>query len=210
MSRLRWALVTFALPLAYVLILYVATRPPQAVYVFANPTAMTVSDKGGPAVLHAPDAVYPARALRDRVEGNVTLKVTVGADGVVARAVPVSGPEPLRQAAVDKVRAWQFEAKAQETRIDVGFSLSGATLSLVLPEAMKRKAPVYKGKLRGTVRVVAMVDRQGRVEFVQPVMGPEELMPPAVEAVRRWTFRPGLRNGEPVHGTVVVDVPFGV
>jgi outer membrane biosynthesis protein TonB len=55
-----------------------------------------------------------------------------------------------------------------------------------------------------------MVDTQGRVEFVQPVMGPEELMPPAVEAVRRWTFRPGLRNGEPVHGTVVVDVPFGV
>jgi TonB family protein len=209
MSRLRWASITFALPLIYIAMLYLATRPPKAVYEFANPTVMTVSDKGGPAILHAPGVVYPARALRDRVEGSVTLKVTVGADGAVAQAVPVSGPAPLRQAAVDSVRHWQFEAKAQETQIDVSFSLRGATHSLVLPEPVKRKAPVYKGKLHGSVRVVAMVDPEGRVEFVQPVTGPEELVPAAVQAVRQWTFRPTLRNGEPVHGTAVVDVPFG-
>jgi TonB family protein len=210
MSRLRWALMTFALPLVYLAVLYQATRPAKAVYVFANPTAMTVSDKGGPAVLHAPDVVYPAGALRDRVEGSVTLKVTIGADGAVAQAVPISGPEPLRQAAVDKVRQWQFEAKAQETQLNVGFSLRGVTRSLALPEPVKRKAPAYQGKLHGSVRVVAMVDPEGRVEFVQPVTGPEDLVPAAVEAVRKWTFRPALRNGEPVHGTAVVDVPFGL
>lgn len=210
MSRLRWASMTFALPLIYLATLYLATRPPKAVYVFANPTVMTVSDKGGPAILHAPDVVYPPRALRDRVEGSVTLRVTVGADGGVTKAVPVSGPPPLRQAAVDNVRQWQFEAKAQETQIDVRFSLGGATHSLVLPEVVKRKAPRYKGKVHGLVRVVAMVDPEGRVEFVQPVTGPEDLVPAAVEAVRKWTFRPTLRNGAPVHGTAVVDVPFGL
>jgi TonB family protein len=209
MSRVRWLAMTFALPLVYLAVLIWATRPTKAVYVFANPTAMTVSDTGGPPVLHAPPAVYPPQALRDRVEGSVTLKVTIGADGAVARAVPVSGPQSLRQAAIENVRQWQFEAKARETQLDVGFSLRGATLSLVSPEPVKRKPPAYKGSLHGSVRVVAMVDPQGRVEFVQPVTGPNALVPAAVQAVRHWTFRPTLRNGEPVHGTAVIDVPFG-
>ena len=90
MARLRWVAITIALPLVYLVLLYRATRPPKPVYVFANPTVMTVTDKGGPAILHSPDVVYPPQALRDRVEGRVTLKVTVGADGTVARAAAVA------------------------------------------------------------------------------------------------------------------------
>ena len=55
-----------------------------------------------------------------------------------------------------------------------------------------------------------MVDPQGHVESVQPVTGPETLVPAAVESVRKWTFRPMLRDGKPEHGTAVVDVPFGL
>src|SRR5450759_1737956 len=210
MSRLRWLTITLALPLAYLAVLYLATRPPKPIYTFAQHTVMTVTGKGGPAILHAPPVVYPPQALRDRVEGSVVLTVTIAADGTVTRAVPISGPKPLRQAAVDNVRQWQFEAKAQETQIDVGFSPRYATHTLALPEPVRRTAPVYKGMLHGSVRVVAMVDPQGRVEFVQPVTGPEKLVPAAVESVRQWTFRPMLRNGKPVHGTAVVDVPFGL
>ena len=210
MARLRWAAVTIALPLVYLVLLYQATRPPKAVYVFANPTVMTVSDKGGPVILHSPDAIYPPQALRDRVEGRVTLKVTVGADGTVTQALPVSGPKALRHAAMDNVRQWQFEAKAQETQVDVGFSLRCATRSLALAEPVRRTTPVYRGMERGSVRVVVVVDTEGRVEFVQPVTGPEMLVPAAAESVRHWTFRPMLRNGKPVHGTAVVDVPFGL
>jgi TonB family protein len=201
---------TVALPLVYLVLLYQSTRPPKAVYVFANPTVMTVSDKGGPAILHSPDAVYPEQALHDRVEGKVTVKVTVGREGTVTRAIPVSGPKALHQAAVDNVRQWQFEPKAQETEVGVGFSLDGATRSLSLPVPVRRVAPVYRGKERGSVRLVVMVSADGRVEFVQPVTGPETLVPVAAESVRHWKFRPMLRNGEPVHGTAVVDVPFGL
>jgi TonB family protein len=210
MTRLRWLTMTLALPLVYIAVLYQVMRPPKAAYRFANPTVMTVTDKGGPAILHGPDVVYPAQALRDRVEGSVILKVTIAADGTVAQSVPISGPEPLRQAAADNVRQWQFEAKALETQIDVGFSLRYVTHSVASPEPVRRTAPVYKGRLHGTVRVVALVDPQGRVEDVQPVTGPETLVPTAVESVRQWTFRPMLRNGKPVHGTAVVDVPFGL
>jgi hypothetical protein len=60
------------------------------------------------------------------------------------------------------------------------------------------------------VRVVALVGPEGRVELVQPVTGPADLVPAAVESVRQWIFRPTLRNGRPEQGTAVVDVPFGL
>src|ERR1019366_5542151 len=202
MARLRWVAITLAPPLVYVMVLYLATRPPKPVYTFARHTVMTVTDRGGPAILHAPPAIYPPQALRAKLEGSVILNVTIAADGTVARAGPISGPEPLRR--------WQFEAKAQETQIDVGFSPRHATHSLALPEPERRTAPVYQGGLHGSVRVVAMVDPQGRVESVRPVTGSEKLVPAAVESVRQWTFRPMLRDGKPEYGTAVVDVPFGL
>jgi outer membrane biosynthesis protein TonB len=208
MSRVRWLATTFALPLAYLAAVVLATRTPKAVHVFANPTVMTVTDSG-PAVLHAPPAVYPPQAWRDGVEGKVRLKVIIAADGTVARATPFFGPKPLRQAAAGNVRQWQFEAMAGDWPMEVEFSLSRATHSLALPEPALRTAPRYNGMAHGRVRVVATVDVSGRVEFVQPVTGPEELVPAAVETVRHWTFRPMLRNGTPERGTAVVDVPFG-
>ena len=206
----RWLTKTIVLPLVYVVVLYVATRPPKPTYVFATPSVMTVSDKGGPPVMHAPPVVYPPQALHARVEGKVVLKVSISGDGTVKQAEAISGPEALRKAAVDNVRQWQFEAKAQETQVDAGFSLGDVTHSLALPEPVRRTPPKYRGTLHGSVRVVAMVDPDGRVEFVQPVTGPETLVPAAVESVRHWTFRPMLRNGKPEHGTAVIDIPFGL
>jgi hypothetical protein len=57
----RWLTKTIVLPLVYVVVLYVATRPPKPTYVFATPSVMTVSDKGGPPVMHAPPVVYPPK-----------------------------------------------------------------------------------------------------------------------------------------------------
>jgi TonB family protein len=210
MTGLRRVLTAFAPPLIYLALIYLGTRPPKAVYKYATPTVMTVTDSRGPTVLHSPPVVYPQEALRAGVEGSVTLQVDIAADGTVTQAVPVSGPLPLRQAAVDNVRQWLFEAKPQQARIDVGFSLREATRTLALPEAVRRITPAYKGRVRGSVRVVAIVDPHGRVEFVQPVTGPENLVPSVVESVRRWTFRPMLRDGKPVRGTAVIDVPVGL
>jgi TonB family protein len=213
MANLRRLTIAFAPPLVYaavLIVLFLTEHPPKAVYQFAEPTVMTVSDKGGPLILHAPPPIYPPEALHDRVEGSVTLKVTIAADGTVARAVPVTGPQPLRQAAIENVRQWQFEAKAQDSEVEIAFSPGYVTHSLTLPEPLRRVAPARQGSLHGSVRVVALVDPEGRVETVRPVMGPEKLMPAAMEAVRQWTFRPMLRDGKAEHGTAVVDVPFGL
>jgi TonB family protein len=112
-----------ALPLVYAWLVYLATRPPKPTYRLAGKTVMTVTADSSPAILQRLEAEYPAEALRDRVEGSVVLKVAIAGDGSVRSAIPVRGPAPLRQAAIDSVRRWQFEARAAETEIEVPFVL---------------------------------------------------------------------------------------
>jgi protein TonB len=107
----------------YAAAVYVATRPPKPIYTLANKTVMTVTSDGGPAILTRAEPLYPPQALRDRIEGSVVLKVAIAPDGSVTSAIPLRGPEPLRQAAVDGVRRWHFEPKAAETEIEVPFVL---------------------------------------------------------------------------------------
>lgn len=209
MVRARQALVTIGLPALYLLLVVIFTLPEKPEYWLKDRTVMTVSEKAGPAILHMPDPIYPAQALHDAVEGNVTVKVVVDAEGAVTSASAIAGPEALREAAVDAVRRWQFEGKAQATQVEVGFSPLYATQSLTPAEPVERTLPSNLGNVRGKVRVVALVDAQGKASNVQAVAGPEELRGAAVESVRRWVFRPARRNGSAVTATTVVDVAFG-
>jgi len=209
MGRARALLVTYGLPALYLALVVIFNLPEKPEYWLKDRTVMTVSEPAGPAILHMPDPIYPAQALRNSVEGSVTVKVTVNAGGVVTSATPVAGPEVLRDAAVAAVRCWQFEGKAVETQVEVGFSLLYVTQSLTPAEPVERPRPAYNGNARGKVRLVAMVDAQGKPGLAQVVSGPEELRAAALEAVRRWTFRPALRNGAAVTASAVVDVDFG-
>jgi TonB family protein len=197
------------LPLAYALGVFWAMRAPPPKYASQGSTAVTVKDEGGPEVLHSPDAIYPAAALRDHIEGTVRLRVQVDGDGRVAKVEPVSGPPVLIPAAVEAVRQWQFSAKPIETEVQVPFLLwhPGSRTS-TLPEPVNRTPAVGPAGIHGLVRLVAMVDPTGRVEFVHPVSGPGRLVPAAVASVKQWVFRPALRDGKPDRGTAVVEVAF--
>ena len=208
MGRARWLLITFALPALYLALVVIFTLPEKPEYWLKDRTVMTVSEKAGPVILHMPDPIYPPQALRNSVEGSVTVKVVVDDGGVVTSATPVAGPEVLRDAAVESVRRWQFEGKAVETQVEVGFSLLYVTQSLTPAEPIERPRPSYRGNARGKVRVVAVVDTQGKPGIAQVVSGPVELRAAALETVRRWTFRPTLRNGAAVTASAVVDVEF--
>jgi len=208
-KRLRLVAMSAGLPLVFIAAVWWAMRPERPEYVFAAPTVVTVTDKGGPAVLYAPDTIYPANALRDRVEGTVKLHVTIDSSGRVAKAEAVSGPATLVQAAIDSAMQSQYGAEAAEADVLFPFSLAHpGPRTFTPPEPLDRVGPTYSGKVRGTVRVVAMVNPEGQVDFVQPVSGPKPLIAPAVQAVQQWRFRPTLRDGVAGHGTTVVDVPF--
>jgi protein TonB len=63
-------------------------------------------------------------------------------------------------------------------------------------------------RAEGTVRIQAVIGRDGAIRNVQLISGPPLLVAAAMEAVRQWRYRPTLLNGQPVEVITVVDVNF--
>jgi protein TonB len=67
----------------------------------------------------------------------------------------------------------------------------------------------HAAKYSGSVQVSLVVDQQGVPRDLKVVraagFGLDEK---ALEAVRKWTFRPGMKNGKPVAVPAVVEVRF--
>lgn len=83
------------------------------------------------------------------------------------------------------------------------------------PIPISQLAPRYPREalsrdIGGTVRVRATVAPDGRVERMEVAesSGNRYLDRAAMEAVRRWTFKPATRNGQPVSADVVVPLDF--
>lgn len=80
------------------------------------------------------------------------------------------------------------------------------------PEPVAQTAPTYprelaKAKVEGTVTVAFVIDESGRVEDPRvDASSRSEFEKPALDAIRRWRFRPGEREGKPVR--TFVKQPF--
>jgi periplasmic protein TonB len=73
--------------------------------------------------------------------------------------------------------------------------------------------PVYppiarQARVSGTVRLEAVISRDGSVLNLRAVNGPPLLIPAAVAAVQKWVFRPTYLNGEAVEVATQIDVNF--
>ena len=65
-------------------------------------------------------------------------------------------------------------------------------------------------RLQGMVTLHAIIDKDGHVEKVDAVAGPEMLRDAAVDAVKQWIYRPYLLNGEPTEVDTTVVVSFSL
>jgi protein TonB len=73
----------------------------------------------------------------------------------------------------------------------------------------KYTEPARHARVTGVVVVEAVINRQGAVEDVKVLKGlPMGLSEEAVAAVRRWRFKPGTLNGEPVDVIFSLTVNF--
>jgi protein TonB len=84
------------------------------------------------------------------------------------------------------------------------------------PEAVSQVAPVYpaslrKARIEGTVTLVFLLNEGGTVEDprVENSTHPE-FEKPALDAVRRWKFRPGMREGQAVKTFMRLPMRFRV
>ncbi len=73
--------------------------------------------------------------------------------------------------------------------------------------------PVYPAeakeqRIQGTVKLEITIGKDGTVSNVTLVSGPPELVQSAVDAVKQWTYKQTLLNGEPVSVLSTVDVNY--
>ncbi len=68
--------------------------------------------------------VYPEIAKRMKIDGSVTVQVTVNADGKVSEVKTISGNRVLSIAAEDAVRKWRFEPGSGQSTVEVSINFS--------------------------------------------------------------------------------------
>jgi periplasmic protein TonB len=61
---------------------------------------------------------------------------------------------------------------------------------------------------QGTVRIQAIIGRDGTIRNLQVLSGPPLLIAVAMEAVRQWRYQPTMLNGEAVEVITEIDVNF--
>ena len=79
-------------------------------------------------LIHTVQPVYPKEAKEQHIKGVVMLHATIAKDGSVQDIQAISGPDLLRQPAIDAVKQWRYrplkvkgEPKDVETEIQIIF-----------------------------------------------------------------------------------------
>lgn len=106
--------------------------------------------------------------------------------------------------------ATQPEGQSQlpTERIRIGGNVMAAQLLHMVP-------PVYPAiartaRIQGTVVLHAVIAKDGTIKDLQYVSGPPLLMHSAMDAVKQWTYKPYLLNGQPVEVDTTIEVVFAI
>jgi protein TonB len=95
---------------------------------------------------------------------------------------------------------------ATPKRIRVGGQVESARLIF---QPKPEYPPLAKmARIQGTVRLEAIISKDGTIQDLKVVSGHPLLVKAALEAVQRWRYQPTLLNGDPVEVVTEVDVNF--
>jgi TonB family protein len=85
----------------------------------------------------------------------------------------------------------------------------------LLEYATQKVNPIYPQQAKtirqtGVVKVELTIDEKGQVSSVQKLSGPSLLRSAAEDAVKKWKFKPFMRDGQPVKATGFVSFNFNL
>lgn len=199
----------------------------------SGPATVAVPINGieAPRKIHDSGAVYPEGFTPKPGRQGRLIDVTIDSAGLVVDAVSPDPPDDMTMNAVEAALYWRFEPNLQVPRrklrmfIDfvsaasfgqphskwiIGKDLTGP---LVPPRRITEVRPKYpaeavREQVEGTVVVVALVDKNGRVTAGRIIHSVPLLDKAALDAVKRWKFAPGTAGGKAFALAVTVTVNF--
>jgi TonB family protein len=220
------------------------------------------------ALIHMVKPFYPQDAKDAHITGIVVLKGVIAKDGSLQNLEYVSGPDELKDAAIDAAKQWQYKPTTSagnpvetEATIKLEFSLREGDASEadsdapeapdapasadvpnvmdddhlskppppthIVPDRIKVGGMVQAAKLlhqvlpqypvaakdagiTGTVRLHAIVAKDGSMKMIEYVSGPKELTDAAIDAVKQWRYDQTLLNDQPVEVDTTIDIVFSL
>jgi len=149
-----------------------------------------------PVIQSAPD-MPSVGGVMGGIPGGVMGGTVGGLIGSVPSVAPPPPPPPPAK----------VEAPAA-TRIQVGGQVQAAMI-------VNQVEPVYprlaaSARISGEVRLKAVISKDGRIEDLKLISGHPLLVQAAMDAVKQWTYKPTVLNGNPVEVATEIDVNFAL
>ena len=136
----------------------------------------------------------------DGVVGGVPGGVPGGIIGGVIGGIPSAAPPPPPPPKIEPPKP------TPPSRIRIGGNVEAARLI----HEVQPQFPLLASEARigGTVRLTAIIGRDGTVQDLSLVSGQPLLVKAAMDAVKQWVYKPTYLNGTPVEVVTEVDVNF--
>jgi protein TonB len=152
-------------------------------------------------VIDAMEAPAAGIASDDDVPGGIGLGDPRGFQLIDAPHLPPTLP-PAKPAAQEK----PVTTSAARTPLAVSKGVQEAKL-------IRQVTPAYpslarNARVSGTVRLTAIIGRDGTIQHLQLISGHPLLTAAAIDAVKQWVYRPTLLNNEAVEVITQIDVNF--
>jgi TonB family protein len=141
--------------------------------------------------------------VRTQVTVNFTLADASPAS-TVGDAIPVVAPSGASDSATAPAGVPAKIPFPQRVRVSQGVE-QGLLVSKVQPQY---PSDARSQGIQGVILLRVTIDKEGNVANIQVVAGPESLVPPAIEAVKQWKYRPYLIQGTPVEVETQITVNF--
>ena len=88
--------------------------------------------------------------------------------------------------------------------------MSGEVQEAMLLVMVKPQYPALakQARIHGTVRLSAIIDKDGKIAELKVIEGHPFLVDAALAVIRKWRYRPTILGGEPVEVATQITVNF--
>ncbi len=115
--------------------------------------------------------------------------------GLLGGSAPMLAPPPPPKKEEKVIQRIQVGGKVQEARL----------INRIIPTY----PPLARStRIQGHVILSAIISKEGTIQELRLVSGHPMLAPAAMEAVKKWIYKPTLLNEEPVEVSTEIDVNF--
>jgi periplasmic protein TonB len=191
------------------------TNPPQTIPANSNTTSPAVQPV--PLSTQKTDVAKLEPAEKSSVTElpKTEPKKTDDAPPVVAQTTPTPSRTRRVEGTTSTVAENKSETPVTNNQVETPKNNSPLAVGSLINYATEKSNPVYPTvarnmRMTGVVKVDLVIDENGKVAEVQNTSGPPMLQRAALDAVKKWKFKPFIRDGQATKATGFVSFNFSL